>query len=88
MILEFTTKLIEALNLGAALTSNSGSAISLGVYMKAIGFDTSRVERGRRPRKKAAALLLQTRRLQSYPHAFMVGGESWLYVKFMLLIMV
>ena len=67
MILEFTTKLIEALNLGAALTSNSGSAISLGVYMKAIGFDTSRVERGRRPRKKAAALLLQTRRLQSYP---------------------
>ena len=46
--------------------------------MKAIGFDTSRVERGRRPRKKAAALLLQTRRLQSYPSAFMVGSESWL----------
>jgi len=50
--------------------------------MKAIGFDTSRVERGRRPRKKAAALLLQTRRLQSYPSAFMVGSESWLSVKF------
>ena len=50
--------------------------------MKAIGFDTSRVERGRRPRKKAAALLMQTRRLQSYPSAFMVGSESWLSVKF------